>query len=150
MTYRLLAAALMLAAAALPAAAQTQVQEPWARGTVAEQKSTGVFARITSTAGGRLVSASTPLAGRVEIHEMAMDGNVMRMRELPNGLALPAGKPVDLKPGGHHLMLMELRQTLKEGDTVPLTLVVEDSAGKKTPVELKVPVRALGAPAHKH
>lgn len=133
------------------ALAQTTVKEPWVRGTVAQQKATGMFARITSAGGGRLVSGSSPVAGVVEIHEMAMDGNVMKMRAVAGGLELPAGKAVELKPGGYHLMLMDLKQQLKEGDTVPVTLVVEGKDGKKETLELKAPVKALNAPAqHKH
>ena len=133
--------------------AQTTVSEPWVRGTVAQQKATGMFAQITSTKGGKLVSASSPAAGVVEIHEMAMDGNVMKMRALPNGLDLPAGKAVALKPGGYHVMLMDLKQTLKTGDMVPVTLVVQAADGSKETVEVKAPVKALNAaPAmeHKH
>lgn len=133
------------------ALAQTTVKEPWVRGTVAQQKATGMFARITSAGGGRLVSGSSPVAGVVEIHEMAMDGNVMKMRAVAGGLELPAGKAVELKPGGYHLMLMDLKQQLKEGDTVPVTLVVEGKDGKKETLELKAPVKALNAPTqHKH
>ncbi len=135
------------------AQAQTTVSEPWIRGTVAQQKATGLFAQITSAKGGRLVSASTPAAGVVEIHEVAMDGNVMRMRALANGLDLPAGKAVELKPGGYHLMLMDLKQALKAGDSVPVTLVIEGADKKRETVEIKAPVRALGAAApeaHKH
>ena len=135
------------------AQAQTTVTEPWVRGTVAQQKATGMFAQITSAKGGRLVSASSSAAGVVEIHEMSMDGNVMRMRALPNGLELPAGKAVALKPGGFHLMLMDLKQPLKAGDTVPVTLVVQAADGSKETVEVKAPVKALNAaPAmdHKH
>mgnify|MGYP000919608979 CR=1 FL=1 len=132
--------------------AQTTVKEPWVRGTVAQQKATGMFAQITSTAGGKLVSASSPVAGVVEIHEMTMDNNVMKMRAVP-GLDLPAGKAVELKPGGYHVMLMDLKQQLKAGDTVPVTLVVEGKDGKKETVEVKAPVKALSAGAqqqHKH
>ena len=75
------------------------------RGTVAQQKASGLFVQLTSAQGGRLVSASSPLAGSVEIHDMAMDGNVMTMRALPDGLVLPAGKPVALKPGGQYIVL---------------------------------------------
>jgi len=77
---------------------------------------------------------------------MAMDNNVMKMRQIP-ALDLPAGKAVELKPGGYHLMLMDLKQQVKAGDTVPLTLVFEDKAGKRESVEVKAEVRALGAPA---
>ncbi len=153
----LVTGALLIAATVAPLArAQTTVSDAWVRGTVAQQKATGLFARITSVQGGRLVSASSPLAGVVEIHEMSMDGNVMRMRALPDGLALPAGQAVALKPGAHHLMLMDLKQPLKAGDAVPVTLVIEGADKKRETLELKVPVRALGAAAadghgqHKH
>ena len=146
---------MMAALVALGAQAQTTVAEPWIRGTVPQQKATGLFASITSAKGGKLVSASSPVAGVVEIHEMAMEGNLMKMRALPSGLDLPAGKAVALKPGGYHVMLMELRQPLKEGETVPVTLNFEDKAGRKQSVEVKAAVKALTAapPAkdpHKH
>lgn len=133
------------------ALAQTTVTDAWVRGTVAQQKATGLFATITSAAGGTLVSASSPAAGVVEIHEMAMDGNVMKMRALPDGLALPAGQAVALKPGGLHIMMMDLKQPLKAGDLVDVTLVVQDAKGQRETLQLKVPVKALGAagmPAH--
>ena len=125
-----------------PASAQTTVKDPWIRGTVAQQKATGMFAQITSAGGGKLVSASSPVAQVVEIHEMVMDGNVMKMRAIP-GLDLPAGKAVDLKPGGYHVMLMELKQQLKPGDIVPVTLVIESKDGKRESIEVKASVKAL-------
>jgi copper(I)-binding protein len=136
----------------LPSLAQTTVAEPWIRGTVPQQKATGMFASITSTKGGKLVSASSPVAGLVEIHEMAMDGNVMKMRALANGLELPAGKAVALQPGGYHVMLMDLKQQLKAGDAVPVTLVVEGAGKVRETIELAVPVKALNAAPmqHKH
>jgi hypothetical protein len=133
-----------LALAAQSALAQTTVKDAWVRGTVAQQKSTGAFMQVTSAQGGKLVSAQSPVAGVVEIHEMAMEGNVMKMRAVP-GLDLPAGKPVELKPGSYHVMLMELKQQLKEGDTVPVTLVVEGKDGKRENIEVKAPVKALAA-----
>lgn len=148
-----LIAATWLAASATAAYAQTTVTEPWVRSTVAGQKATGAFLQITSATGGKLLSASSPVAGVVEIHEMAMEGNVMKMRALPKGLDLPAGKAVALKPGGLHVMLMDLKQPLKAGDTVPLSLVVEGAANKRETVEVKATVRgAQAAPAaeHKH
>jgi copper(I)-binding protein len=137
--------ALSLALLACAAQAQTTVKEAWVRGTVAQQKATGAFAQITSAQGGRLVSVASPVAGVAEIHEMAMEGTTMKMRALPNGLELPAGKTVELKPGGYHVMLMDLKQPLKAGDTVPLTLVVEGADKKRETLELKLPVKALGA-----
>ena len=149
-----IAASLVLSAG--PASAQPTVKEPWVRGTVAQQKSTGMFAQIVSPGGGKLVSASSPVAGIVEIHEMVMEGNVMRMRALAQGLELPAGKTVELKPGGYHVMLMDLKQEVKAGESIAVTLVVEGKDGKKETIEVKAPVKALGAPMmqemskHKH
>ena len=139
---RVLAAGLVALSAS--ASAQTAVKDPWVRGTVPQQKATGMFAQVTSAGGGKLVSASSPVAGVVEIHEMAMEGNVMKMRAIP-GLELPAGKAVDLKPGGYHVMLLDLKQRLKAGDTVPVTLVVEGKDGKRETIEVKAPVKQLAA-----
>jgi periplasmic copper chaperone A len=136
---------------ALPACAlaQTTVADAWVRGTVAQQTASGLFAKLTSAAGGRLLSAASPVAGVVEIHEMSMDGSTMRMRALKDGLALPAGQTVELKPGGYHVMLMDLRQPLLEGQTVPVTLVVEGPTGARETLQLQAPVRKLGAmPGH--
>jgi copper(I)-binding protein len=142
----LLAISTIAAAFAAPAWAQTSVAEGWVRGTVPQQKASGAFMQITSAQGGKLVAVSSPVAGIAEIHEMKMDGGVMKMGPVP-ALDLPAGKSVELKPGGYHVMLMELKQQLKAGDTVPLTLTVEGKDGKKETVELKLPVKALGAAA---
>jgi periplasmic copper chaperone A len=133
--------------AVVTAFAQTTIKDPWVRGTVEQQKTSGAFMQITSANGGKLVAVSSPVAGMVEIHEMAMEGNVMKMRAVP-ALDLPAGKTVELKSGGYHVMLMDLKQTLKAGDTVPLSLVVEGKDGKRQTIEVKAPVRALGADAH--
>ena len=142
------AAAALVLALALPAGAQAQttVKDPWVRGTVPQQKATGLFAQITSTAGGKLVSAASPVAGVVEIHEMSMDGTTMRMRAIPS-IDLPAGKAVDLKPGGYHVMLMDLKQQVKPGDTVPVTLVIEGAGGKRETVEVKAAVRPIAGAA---
>lgn len=139
---------LVLAASvlSLPALAQTTVKEAWVRGTVAQQKATGAFMQITSAQGGKLVSAASSVAGVTEIHEMKMEGSTMKMAAIP-ALDLPAGKAVELKPGGYHVMLMDLKQALKEGDSVPLTLTVQGADGKKETLELKLPVKALGAAA---
>jgi len=132
---------------ALAAQAQTTVKDAWVRGTVAQQKASGAFMHITSASGGKLVSVSSPVAGVAEIHEMAMDGNVMRMRAVPM-LELPAGKAVELKPGGYHVMLLDLKQQLRNGDTVPLSLVVEGKDGQRETVEIKAPVKPLATPGH--
>ncbi len=147
--------AALLLTTVLGAQAQTTVKEAWVRGTVAQQKATGLFARITSATGGRLVAAASPLAERVEIHEMSMEGSVMKMRALPAGLELPAGKTIELKPGGYHVMLLGLKRPLGAGDTVPMSLTIESAGGKRETVEIQAPVRPLGAApagaaAHKH
>jgi periplasmic copper chaperone A len=134
---------------ALAAQAQTTVKDPWVRGTVAGQKATGMFGQVSSASGGKLVSVSSPVAGVVEIHEMVMDGSVMKMRAIA-GLDLPAGKVVDLKPGGYHVMLMDLKQELKPGESVPVTLVIEGAGGKRESVELKAPVKPLSDAHSKH
>ncbi|MDP2135569.1 MAG: copper chaperone PCu(A)C [Sulfuritalea sp.] len=145
---------LVSAAFIFPAQAQVTVKDPWVRATVAAQKATGAFMQITSAQDARLVEASSPVAGVVEVHEMTMEKDVMKMRAI-KGLDLPAGKTVELKPGGYHVMLMDLKQQMKEGDTVPVTLVVEGKDKKRSTLEVKAPVRPLAAPAkmdhqHKH
>ena len=132
---------------ALAAQAQTTVKDPWVRGTVASQKASGAFMHITSAGGGKLVGASSPVAGVVEVHEMAMEGNVMKMRAVP-ALELPAGKTVELKPGGYHVMLMDLKQQLKPGEAVALTLTIENKDGKRESVEVKAAVKPLATPGH--
>ena len=136
--------------------AQVTVTEPWVRATVPQQKATGFFVQLQSATDSKLVAVSSPLTPIVEIHEMAVQDNVMKMREVP-GLDLPAGKAVELKPGGYHVMLMDLKAQVKAGDTVPLSLVFEGKDGKRQTMEVKAPVRALGtgsdkpaAGAHKH
>jgi hypothetical protein len=131
-------------AAAPAASAQVTVTDPWVRGTVTGQKATGAFMQLKSPADTALVAAASPVAKIVEIHEMKMEGGMMKMSAVDR-LALPAGKAVDLKPGGYHVMLMDLVGPLKDGDTVPLQLTFEDKAGKKQSVEVKALVRPLAA-----
>ena len=134
----LLAAALL---ASLSAHAQVQVTDPWVRATVAPQKATGAFMQLTSAKAVKVVSASSPVAEMVEIHEMKMDAGVMKMRAV-DALALPAGQPVALKPGSYHVMLMGLKAPIKAGETVPLTLTVEGEDKQRTTVEIKAEARA--------
>ena len=133
-------------------AADVDIKDPWVRGTVSGQQATGAFMTITSKSGAVLVGAASPAAGNTEIHEMKMDGGVMKMRAIPR-LELPAGKPVQLGPGGYHVMLINLKQPLKKGDTVPLALQVEGPDKKIEVVEVKAEVRDLTAstpPASEH
>lgn len=143
-----LAAALGLASTAT--LAQVTVSEPWVRGTVESQMATGAFMRLTAATDARLLGARSPVAGIVEIHEMALENNVMRMREISR-LDLPAGRTVELRPGGYHVMLLDLKRTLKPGEEVPITLEIEQG-GKRMSVQVKAIVRPLtsAATAPKH
>jgi copper(I)-binding protein len=136
-------ATVVFASLAIPASAQVSVGDAWVRGTVAGQKATGAFMRLTSPADVTLTGAASPVAKIVEIHEMRLEGGVMKMNAVER-LPLPAGKTVELKPGSYHVMLMDLARPLKEGDVVPVTLTFEDKAGKKQTQDVKATVRALG------
>ncbi|MEW6373888.1 MAG: copper chaperone PCu(A)C [Pseudomonadota bacterium] len=138
----LLAAGLFSTSALAQTSAQLSVTEPWVRATVPHAKSAGAFMRLQSATNARLVSVSTPVAGRAEIHEMAMENNTMRMRAV-DGVDLPAGKPVNLASGGYHLMFFDLKRQLKEGETVPVTLVVQDAAKKRSSVTVEAQVKPL-------
>lgn len=137
-----LACSLALASSAW-AQTPVQVQDAWARATVANQSATGAFMKLTAPAATRLVEVRSPAAGIVEIHEMKLEGDVMRMRAL-DVLPLPAGQAVELKPGGLHVMLMDLKSPVKAGDTVPLTLVFERADGQRFTQDVKATARALG------
>jgi len=129
-------------------AATVTVKDAWVRATVAQQKATGAFMQLTAKSDAKLVEASSPIAGVVEIHEMAMENDVMKMRAVP-ALDLPAGKTVELKPGGYHVMLMDLKGPVREGDLVSLSLVLEGKDGQRETLEVKAPVRSLNAKAAK-
>ncbi|WP_114968126.1 copper chaperone PCu(A)C [Rhodoferax ferrireducens] len=121
--------------------AQTvEVKDAWVRTTVQGQKATGAFMKITARDGAKLVAVTSPIAGVAEVHEMKMEGNVMKMRAVQGGLDLPAGKTVELKSGGYHVMLMDLKTPLAKDSTVPLTLVFKDAKGVESQVALTVPV----------
>lgn len=133
---------------AVPVFSQVQVTDPWVRATVPQQQATGAFMRLTSPVAARLVEVRSPAARIVEIHEMSMQDNVMRMRAMAAGLELPAGAAVNLQPGGYHVMLIDLVKPLKEGETVPLTLVVEGKDKRRETIEVQAPVRPLTAMPH--
>lgn len=141
---RLLLTLGLLAPLATHAAAQpstVRAEQPWARATAPRQTVGGVYVTLTSPADDRLVGASSPVAGHAEVHEMTMEGNVMRMRELTGGLKLPAGKAVALAPGGLHVMLVDLKQPLAAGQVIPVQLRFEHAP----PVDLQVRVAPVGA-----
>ena len=130
------------------------VADPWIRATVQGQKAKGAFMKITSKEGAKLTGVSSPAAGISEIHEMKMEKDIMKMAAVPS-LNVPAGGAVELKPGGYHIMLMDLKQPLAKDSSVPLTLVFKDAKGVESKLELKVPVAATApggkaAPAMDH
>ncbi len=137
-----------LAVVSAQAWAQVTVTEAWVRGTVPKQTATGAFMKIRSDKDLSLVNAASPAANIVEVHKMLMHDNVMVMRAIDE-LPLPAGKTVELKPGGYHVMLIELVKPLEAGQKVPITLTLSDKDGKKTKVEVTAEVRAMTA-GHGH
>src|SRR6185369_4062821 len=152
-----LGAAWMVAATAFAQFRPPQVEGAWVRSAVPGQQGTGAFMKLTANEPMQLVGVSTPVAGVAELHEMKMEGDVMRMRAIGK-LDLPPGRTVELKPGGYHLMLMDLKQPLVQGATVPISLVLRDSKGVESKLDLNVPVRVAApasvpappADAHKH
>lgn len=150
-------AALCAAGLGAAQAQPVEVVQAWIRATVQGQPSTGAFMQLKAKEATTLVAVSSPVAGVAEIHEMKMDGDIMRMRPLPQGLPLPAGKVVALAPGGYHIMLMQLKTSLPKDTTVPVTLTFRDAKGQEQRQALQLPVavvapgaQASAAPAHKH
>lgn len=123
---------------------QIKVENPYTRATVAGQKVAGGFMKIENKgAADQLISASSPIAAEMQLHTMSMEGNVMKMREV-KAIDVPANGSVDLKPGGLHLMFMDIKAPLKAGESVPVKLKFQ-KAGE---LEIKVPVRELGGSSH--
>lgn len=144
-----LIASIALASNAL---AQTTVIDPWVRATVPQQSASGAFMQLRSADSARLVAASSPVAASVQLHKMEMVGQMMKMREV-DGVDLPAGATVSLASGGYHVMLFGLKHQLKDGDVVPLSLVVERNKGKRETIAVNAVVKPLtyaGASAPMH
>ena len=120
--------------------ATVDVRDGWVRQSVPGQSGTGAFMKLTAPTGTKLVAITTPAAGVAEVHEMKMESDTMKMRELAGGLDLPAGQTVELKPGGYHVMMMDLKGPLAKGATVPMTLKFEDAKGAKTSLDVTLPV----------
>jgi len=124
-----------------------RISNAFVRATPPGAKVAGAFMTIENQGRetDRLLSASSPVAGLVEIHEMAMDGGLMKMRSV-KGIDVKPGATVELRPGGYHVMLEDLKQPLKQGEQVPVLLTFE----KAGTVEIKVKVEPMGAAAHAH
>ena len=154
---RFLAALLCFIMPACPAlaheykAGDLHIGHPWARPTVAGQKSGGAFLKVENrgAAADKLLSARSDIAESTEVHSMTMDGNVMRMRELPE-LPIAAGQTVELKPGGLHLMFMGLKSPLTVGQSVPVTLRFERAGEVTVEVKVEAPAAAAPKPASGH
>jgi copper(I)-binding protein len=127
-----------------------QIVQPWTRATPGGAQAGGGFMKLVNGGGtaDRLISARSAAADRVEIHEMRMEGSIMRMRELEKGLELPAGATVELKPGGYHIMFMGLKAPFAQDARVPITLVFEKAG--TVDVEMVVQARGAAEPGHRH
>ncbi|MBJ2179887.1 copper chaperone PCu(A)C [Pseudomonas veronii] len=138
-------------AAHASAQVQVQVSDAWVRATVPGQPSSGAFMTVTADSDSKLLRVASPVAKDVQIHEMSMKDDVMRMGPV-DSITLPAGTPVKLDPDGYHVMLMGLTGQIKEGDQVPLTLTVENAKGERQTVEVKAAARGLDgmAPGKMH
>jgi copper(I)-binding protein len=123
-----------------------EIGHPWSRATPPTAPTGAGYLSVknTGTTPDRLVSVSSPAAGTVQVHDMKMDGSVMRMRELDGPLEIKPGETVTLAPGGMHLMMMGLKEPLTQGERLPLTLVFE-KAGK---IDVELAVEAMGAMPH--
>ena len=138
------AAGLVLATAALAQTDQLEVTSAWARATPAKAENGVAYLTIRSPTPDRLVSVSSPVAKKAELHTMSMEGMVMKMRPLA-GLDIAAGQPVTLKPGGEHIMLLGLSEPLREGQSFPLTLTFEKAGMREVTVAVEKP--GAGGPA---
>ena len=138
------AASLAVLATGLNAAPPVvQINDAWARATVPGQKVAGVYLQIRSARDARLVAVQSEAAASAEIHSMSNERGVMRMRKL-EALTLPAGETVALKPGGNHIMLLDIKEQLKPGEKVPITLIVQQRGKKKqVKVSLEAEVREV-------
>ena len=129
--------AFSLCAGLAPSAyAQVTIDRAWVRATGPNQAATGAFMRMTTDKDVQLINVRSPVAGFVEVHEMTMDNGIMKMRAVGN-LQIKAGQFVELKPGGYHLMMLELKQQLKQSETVPLTLEFKAAEASISKVEVK-------------
>lgn len=132
---------ILLLSIGLPAWAQVSVEQPWTRATPPGAKVGAGFMRLRNAgAADRVVGASSPVAGRVEMHVTLREGDVMKMRQVKS-FEVPSGGSFELKPGGAHLMLVDLKRQLKPGDKVPLTLMLEKGGERK----LELSVEEMGA-----
>lgn len=150
MQHRLIMLALAgLIGASTAWADNVKVDDAWTRATAPGQKVAGGFMRLTADADMMLVGGGSPVSSHLELHTMQMDGGVMVMRQVEN-IPLPKDKTVELKPGGLHIMFIGLKQPIKAGDKVPVTLQVRGANGKEQTLAVTLEARAIGGMQHKH
>ena len=129
---------------------QVAVSKAWVRPTVPGQTVAGAYLQITAQETARLIAVRSPYSPSVQIHWMQMDGDMMRMRQV-QGLDLPKNTPVNLKPGGYHLMLIKLKKPIHAGDKIPLTLVIETQGKRElVPVEATARQNTMDETDHVH
>jgi periplasmic copper chaperone A len=131
------------------AAEAVVVRDAWVRAPAPGQPVAGAYMEITARAKSALVAIASPVAGRSELHSTTMEGGVMKMRS-PDRIELAAGRPVKLEPGGLHVMLIDLKRTLKPGEKVPLTLTVERADSIRATINVQAEVRAADGMAMHH
>ena len=142
-----LAAGLVLSSAALAQTGGLEVADAWARATPGKAEIGAAYLTIRSPTADRLVAASTPAAKKAELHTMSMAGMVMKMRPV-DGVDIPPGEAVSLKPGGVHIMLIGLAKPLKEGEAFPLTLTFEKAGARAVTVAVEKPGAMSAGPGH--
>jgi periplasmic copper chaperone A len=143
------AAGLVVASAALAQTGQLEVTNAWARATPGKAENGAAYMTIVSPTPDRLVSVSSPVAKKAQLHTMTMKGMVMEMRPVA-GIDIPAGQPVGLKPSGEHIMLLGLNQPLREGQSFPLTLNFEKAGSRAVTVTVEKPGAAGPGPTAHH
>lgn len=138
-------------AATAPALAAVTAEDAWVRATVPGQTVAAGYMKLRSSETAALVDVSTPAAAKSEIHEMSMQDGVMKMRRVTR-VPLPADRTVEFKPGGYHLMLVNIPRPLKAGEKIPLTLVIEQADKKRVEVHVEADVRSTSGakPTHEH
>jgi len=149
MRHTLLLALLSLTLATPALADNVKIENAWVRATAPGQKVAGGFLDLTADADMKLVSGSSPVSDSVELHMMRMDDGVMVMRQLPE-IDLPKGKTVSLQPGGLHVMFIDLKRQIQDGDKVPLTLTVKNAAGKEQQLQVEAMAMRGSGMSHHH
>lgn len=142
-------AAVVLGLASMYGYADVSIKAPWVRATAPAQKVAGGYMQISSTTNATLLKLTSPVASSVELHASTMENGVMKMRYLEQ-LEIPAGKVIEFKPGGYHIMLIGLKKQLVEGDKIPLKLLFADNSNKEHLFEVSFPVQADAHEKHEH